>query len=85
MASNTLVLYAMWGTLSATFGAWLVTLAQLIWVANERAKVDVQVCGQDRITRSLWVSPCITMPVCSYGKVIWLAVPRTAKRQHAVI
>jgi len=53
MASNTLLLYAMWGTLSATFGAWLVTLAQLIWVANERAKVDIQVCEQDHITRSL--------------------------------
>ena len=47
MATNTLVLYAMWGTLSATFGAWLVTLAKLIWQANERAKADVQVCWQD--------------------------------------
>jgi len=52
MASNTLVLYAMWGTLSATFGAWLVTLAQLIWVANERAKADVQVCGQGHVPHS---------------------------------
>ena len=47
MATNTLVLYAMWGTLSATFGAWLVTLAKLIWQANERAKTDIQVGGQD--------------------------------------
>ena len=44
MTTNTLVLYAMWGTLSATVGAWVVALAKLIWQANEQAKMDVKVC-----------------------------------------
>ena len=47
MTTNTLVLYAMWGTLSATVGAWVVALAKLIWQANEQAKADVKVCGSD--------------------------------------
>ncbi len=64
MTTNTLVLYAMWGTLSATVGAWVVALAKLIWQANEQAKMDVKVR----------VSGLLALPMCSsqHCPNVWL-------------
>ena len=40
MTSNTLVLFALWGTLSASVGAWVVTLAKFMWQTYEEAKIE---------------------------------------------
>lgn len=54
MTNNTLVLFALWGTLSASVGAWVVTLAKFMWQTYEEAKIEQDVVrSYMRVSRRL--------------------------------
>ena len=54
MANNTLVFFALCGTLSASVGAWVVTLAKVMWQTYEKAATEQDVvCLHMRDVRRL--------------------------------
>lgn len=68
MATNTLVLFAMWGTLLASVGAWVVTLAKFMWQTYEEAKVDQEtVCESARRATRQALGHVVLSPALSHS------------------